>query len=163
MALEMFLKVDGVDGGTRNYQHRGWADITSWDWHLDRVAAANAAPVLRMNRITVTKPIGRESAAMMRLFTEGTTIKRAEISAIPVVGKREAVQKILGITMENIRIASIHTGGALDDGVFSEQLVLAFARVTYDYYQHGAPSAAGAAGDTDKFEFTWDMNAKPPA
>ena len=38
MALEMFLKIDGVVGGTRNYQHKGWSDMLSWNWNLERVA-----------------------------------------------------------------------------------------------------------------------------
>lgn len=55
MALEMFLKMDGVVGGTRNYQHKGWSDMLSWNWNLECVAdnAGGDRPCVNMNQITI--------------------------------------------------------------------------------------------------------------
>ena len=42
MSLEIFLKLDGVVGGTRNYQHKGWADLRVTDIRTDGGAEDNA-------------------------------------------------------------------------------------------------------------------------
>ncbi|BAN98234.1 Hcp1 protein [Plautia stali symbiont] len=32
MAIDMFLKVDGVTGKSKDSNHTGWTDITSFSW-----------------------------------------------------------------------------------------------------------------------------------
>ena len=117
MALEMFLKIDGVVGGTRNYQHKGWSDMLSWNWNLERVGdnAGGNQPCANMNQITVLKAIGKESAALLQLFAEQKKISTVEISAMPVVGKREASQKYLSIVMEDVRLCAMRTDGEADE------------------------------------------------
>lgn len=32
MAIDMFMKVDGVTGESKDSNHTGWTDITSFSW-----------------------------------------------------------------------------------------------------------------------------------
>jgi len=160
MALEMFLKIDGVDGGTRNYQHKGWADMLSWNWNLERTPTdltATSEPGVSMNQITILKSIGKESSALLRLFVDQTPIKLVEISVMPVVGKREAQLKYLSIVMEDVLITAIRTDGEAEESFFRERLILEFSKVKYEIYHHsaGGPND-GAATKVENFTFDWD-------
>ena len=61
MAVEMFLRMDGITGGSRNYHHKGWAEVLSWSWGLEHVnSGAQTGPdnTLRMDELSLTKAIG---------------------------------------------------------------------------------------------------------
>lgn len=164
MPLEMFLKIDGVEGGTRNYQHKGWADMLSWNWNLERRSAAAEQACTGMNQITILKAIGRESSALLRLFAEQTPIKAVEISVMPIVGKRELLQKYLSIVMRDVRIKSMRTDGEAEENFFRERLVLEFEKITYEIYHHAAslPNSGAAAAGPENFVFAWDLTANLP-
>jgi type VI secretion system secreted protein Hcp len=161
MALEMFLRIDGVVGGSRNYQHKGWADMLSWNWNLEHSPQKSAADSLKcenMNQITVLKALGKESAAVLKLFAEKTPISAVEISVMPVVGKRESAQKYLSIVMEDVIISSVRTDGEAEENFFRERLILTFGKINYEFFQYAAtdPGAANSAGES--FSFGWDLN-----
>ena len=161
MSLEIFLKLDGVVGGTRNYLHKGWADVLSWHWALEASASNASAPCAGMNRLTVLKLIGPESPALLRLFVEQTPIKTAAISAIPLVGKREKAQQYVSIAMEDVRVVNIRTEGEAEDNAFRETMTLEFGRIGYETFNHavGDPNSPAVAADPlEKFEFRWDMS-----
>jgi type VI protein secretion system component Hcp len=160
MSLEIFLKLDGVVGGTRNYQHKGWADLLSWHWALATGAANDALPCAGMNRLTVKKLVGPESPAIVRLFVEQTLIPSAEISAIPQVGKREKAQQYVSLAMEDVRVTDIRTDGDAEDNVFTETVSLQFGKIRYETFNHavGDPNATVVNTDPKEiFEFRWDM------
>lgn len=160
MSLEIFLKLDGVAGGTRNYQHKGWADVLSWTWALEPGASDTATPCAGMNRLTVVKLTGPESPVLLRLFVEQTPIKSAEISVIPLVGKREKAQQYLSIAMEDVRVTNIRAEGVAEESAFRETMTLQFGKIRYETYSHTAsdPNAPTAVvAGTEKFEFRWDM------
>ena len=164
MALEMFLKIDGVDGGTRNYQHKGWADMLSWNCNLERTPedlAANGEPCASMNQITILKAIGKESTTLLRLFVDQTPIKLVEVSVIPVVGKREALLKYMSIVMEDVRITAMRTDGEAEENFFRERLVLKFGKMKYEVYHHSArdPNDAASGAKVENFTFSWDLAA----
>ena len=161
MSLEIFLKLDGVVGGTRNYQHKGWADLLSWNWAMEPGVANDSGPCAGMNRLTVLKLIGPESPALLRLFVEQTLIKSAEISAIPLVGKREKAHQYVSLAMEGVRVTNIRTEAEAEDNAFRETLALQFGKIRYETYNQVAsdPNAPAAAADPkEKFEFRWDMD-----
>ncbi len=161
MSLEIFLKLDGVVGGTRNYQHKGWADLLSWRWALENGTTDGASPCAGMNHLSVLKLTGPESPALLRLFAQQTLIKSAEISAIPLVGKREKAQQYVSIAMEDVRVVNIRTEGEAEDNAFRETITLKFGKIRYETFNHpaGDPNAAAVVDDAkEKFEFSWDMD-----
>lgn len=160
MSVEMFLRLDGVTGGSRNYQHRGWADLVAWRWNLDQAvatAAGGAGAGVQMNEIVLDKHVGVESTDLMRLFAEGATVPKAEISVVPVVGKRDAPQKYLAITLEDVTVRSLRTSGSVEDPVFKETLTLRFARVRYEFHHYTDQVQSGGAPAMTSYAFTWNL------
>jgi type VI secretion system secreted protein Hcp len=162
MAVEMFLKMDGITGGSKNYDHNGWADVISWGWGL--VSNRNTSKVndndkTSFREIAITKRIGMESAAIMLLYAQGKTIQFAELDIIPVVAKREAKQKYLSIRMEDILVKSIITGGNSSEGLFNENIILLFNKIRFEYNAHTAASVEnpGVGATSIDYKFGWDI------
>ncbi len=159
MAVEIFLRIDGVNGGSRNYYHKGWSDVVSWKWTLATLPAPGET-TLEVDRIQVIKRIGMDSPGIMSLLAEGRVVPKVELDMVPVVGKREAQQKLMGVVMEDVRIAGIATGGSADDAFFTEELTLRFQRVRFEYNQYSEATPDAASGAAETYGFNWDA-AKP--
>ena len=158
MSVEIFLKLDGIYGGTRNFNHKGWSDVTSWSWELQSNRSStqkSEGDKTGFRQMTIVKRIGMESADIMSLFAEGRTIASADMVIVPVVTKREAKQKYLSIHMEDVRVKSIVTGGNAAEEFFNETVVLLFARVRYDFSVNATLGSDMPAGE---FRFAWDIN-----
>lgn len=160
MAIEMFLRVDGVAAGSRNFQHKGWAEVSSWQWGIERQArTANDGPnnATNSNEISVIKPIGMDSTALMRLFAEGALINEVDLSIVPVSGKRGAQQKYLDIKLQDVIIKSISTGGSEEENFLKETITLSFDKVDYTYHQYADPGSDGKTGALQSYAFKWDL------
>lgn len=159
MPVEIFLKMDGVTGESRNFQHKGWADVMSWTWAItsnrstpQQAANENAS----FNEISLIKRIGRDSTEMMKLFAAREVVPHAELSIMPVVSKKEAKQKYLHLYMEDVVIKSIVTGGSCEEEFFKERVTLLFDRIRFEYNQHAALGVDELSVD---HVFGWDISA----
>lgn len=162
MPVEMFLKLDGITGGTRNFNHKGWADLISWGWDLQ--SNRNASRLVEgektaFKQMSIVKRIGMDSPDIMSMFVQGGIIASAEIDVLPIVSRREARQKYLSIRMEEVRVRSIVTGGNAAEEFFIETIVLLFGRIHYEFSVNKVPDSDVAAAD---YRFAWDIaNNKP--
>ncbi len=157
MAVEILLRVDGVKGGSLNSNHRGWSDALSYRWLLNHDAGSSGR--IQMNEIVIVKPVGVESTVLMTLFAAQTVIESVELNIIPVLGKREAPMKYLSMILKNVQIASISTGGAIEENVFKETVTLRFGSVKYEshHYAEASPNSTVRAAVSHAFE--WDHAA----
>src|SRR5687767_5186210 len=121
MPVEMYLKLDGVTGGSKNFTFKGCADVTSWGWELDSnrcTSQLSEGDKTAYRQISIVKRIGMDSPEIMSLYVQGKTIPFADLTVIPVVSKREARQKYLSIHMEDVLVKSIVTGGNSSEEFF---------------------------------------------
>lgn len=163
MSTEMFLRLDGIEGASRNYAHKGWMEIRAWNWGLQRVRKTapdgkGTREVLSMNRITVTKAVSIETPLLMGLMM-GRKPCAAEISAIPQVGKRETAPKILHMALENVLVQSIDTGIDINQEESLETLVLFFTKVKFEHYLHTKEVRGGEDASTEMQSFEWEAGA----
>ena len=115
---------------------------------------------LNMNRISIIKPVGLESATLMQLLTDRTVVSSAEISVAPVVGKREAQQKLIGVEFENVLVQSIDTGATIDEEAFCETVVICFGKVKYQYTHNIAAIQGGAEASAETRTFEHNLSTK---
>ncbi|NNM00619.1 MAG: type VI secretion system tube protein Hcp [Gammaproteobacteria bacterium] len=158
MAIELFLRLDGVTGGARNFAHRGWCDVLSWHWDLQRIG-----DIASLNELEVVKPVGLDSPALVQRLVEKTVIPKAQFSAVPTVGKREAAQKYLEMSLEDVTIQSIQGGGSTEDSLFTETVRLSFSRIHYELHQHTMATPGGSEASTESLAFDWNNTASAPA
>ena len=160
MSVEMFLKLDGVAGGSRNYDHKGWSDVVSWGWGM--VSNRNSAQVTDADKtsfkeISISKRIGIDSTAIMLLYAQGKTIQYADLDIIPLVAKREVKQKYLSMHMEDVVVKSIITGGNVNDELFNENIILLFSRIRFEFNLPTITNAENAERTAADYSFAWDI------
>ena len=160
MAVEMFLRIDGITGGSKNFYHKGWSDMSSWKWGMasTRTAAqATTSAATSFNQISLIKPVGMDSAAIMSLYAEGRIAAKGEINVVPVVTKREAQVKYVSILMEDLMIKSIDVGGSVDDNQITETITLLFGKIKFDFNQYGDAGPDTAAAESVSHSFAWNV------
>lgn len=160
MALQMFMKMDGVTGESSSFQHKGWFEVLSWNWGMTsnrRSAKEVDDERTSLNEMSVVKPVGIDSAEIRLLFAQGKRIPNVEFSVTPVVGKREAEAKYVFIRMEDVVIKSIVIGGGKEENFFKEHITLLFDRIRFEYSK-GTPAANNSPGvATVDYDFGWSV------
>lgn len=161
MSVEMYLKIDGVTGGSKDYSHKGWSDVLSWGWAM--VSNRSSAHVTDNDKtsfkeISIVKKIGRDSAAIMLLYAQGKVVPYADLAIIPIVAKREAKQKYLSIRMEDVLVKSIITGGNNTEDAFSENIILLFDKIRFEYSVNAMSGGGNPSHDASDYNFAWDIS-----
>jgi type VI secretion system secreted protein Hcp len=161
MPVEMYLKLDGVTGGTKNFTYKGWSDVISLGWGL--VSNRNSAHVAdndltSFKEISISKRIGSDTAAIMQLYAQGKTVPYAEINVLPILTKKEGKQKYLTIRMEDVLVKSIIIGGTSEEDFFNEKIILLFSRIMFEYNLHTAATPEHTKGTNVEYSFAWDID-----
>lgn len=162
MSLQMFMKIDGVTGSSKNYKYKGWMEVLSWNWGMTsnrKVIHNGADATTSLNELSVIKPVGMESPDIRLLFAQGKLIPEIEFCIIPVVAKRQAAEKYVDIKLEGILIKSIVTGGSVEDTFFKEHITLLFDKINFEYSQHEEPGDNVKSIHGTDFHFRWDVSA----
>src|SRR5438552_3860891 len=159
MAVDMFLKLDGIKGESKDHKHGGEIHIESFSWGLSQTGAhgtggGGGAGKVSVHDVSVTKFVDKSSADLMLACCSGKHIKDGLITV------RKAGEKpleYLKIKLEDILISGYQTAGHGSD-LLTENVTLNFARFHVDYQEQkpdGSGSPAGAMG--------WDVKSNTKA
>lgn len=76
-----FIKFDGVDGESRDKDHKGWIEITSVSQGMAaRDAASGMATGKRQHKpVTITKPIDKASPVLAKALASGSPLSNVKI------------------------------------------------------------------------------------
>ena len=160
MALLMNMKIDGVLGDSKNYQHKGWCEVLSWNWGMTsnrKATNGKEGDKTSLNELSVIKSIGIDSAIIRSFFAQGKIIPGIDFSIIPSVGKKEIQTKYIDIRLEDVIIKSIVTGGSIDDNFFKEHITLLFDRIRFEYSINPVRDAEDADSVTVN-GFNWNIS-----
>lgn len=158
MPVDMFLKLDGVTGGTKNHSYKGWSDVNSYGWGMVSNRSSSTVTdkdTTSFKEISVSKKVGTDSTAIMLLYAQGKTIDFAELKVVPISSKKSDKPKYLTLHMEDVLIKSIITGGESSEDFFNEKIILLFSRVKYEY---NAPVNLSAQVTEEKTEYNFDWD-----
>ena len=150
-AVDMFLKIEGVDGEATTTTHKGWIDIQSWSWGVSQTATAGAGGGATAGRltghVTLIKRIDKATPLLFKRCSDGTVLPLATVE----LARSGGGQTYLKYEMKEVIVSSIAHGDLDGDGVPDEEIKLDFTGVTLTYTQLdasgkplGQTSAAGA-------------------
>ena len=156
MAVDQFLKLDGIDGESHDSKHKNTIDVLAWSWGMSQsgtthMGAGGGAGKVNVNDISVTKYIDKSSPALMIHTSNGKHIPKALLTV------RKAGEKpleYLKIEMEDIMITSVSTGGSGGEDRLTENITLNFSKVKVMYTEQAKDGSKGAAP-----EYSWDIAA----
>ncbi|MFC5607028.1 Hcp family type VI secretion system effector [Variovorax soli] len=156
MAVDMFIKIADIEGESSDAKHKKEIDVLAWSWGLSQSGTAHmgggaGAGKVNVQDLSFTKYIDSASHALILHCSNGKHIKEATL----VVRKAgESPLEYIKITLSDLIVSSISTGGSGGEDRLTENVTLNFAKFKYEYTpqkKDGTGEAAKTAG--------WDIAA----
>jgi type VI secretion system secreted protein Hcp len=147
MAVDMFIKIDTVDGESRDKAHKKEIDVLAWSWGMSNSGSAHVgggagAGKVNVQDLSFTKWVDVSTPKLALACCDGKHFANATL----VVRKAgEKPVEYIKIKMEEVLITSISTGGSGGEDRLTENVTLNFAKVSLDYVPQDEKGAAGTA------------------
>ena len=155
MAVDYFLKLDGVRGGSTDAKHKDEIELLSFSFAASQPGGVGAgggggAGKVQITDLACTAVTGRAGPQLFQLCAEGKHVKQALLT---VRKPGRTPFEFLKIKLEDILVSSYAVGGAETDGPH-DAFSLDFKRITYDF----VPQKPDGSADTPVHS-GWDLVA----
>ena len=164
MAVDMFLKIDTVDGETidKVFSKDKAIDVLAWSWGgsnsgTTHQGGGGGGGKSNFQDMSITKYLDTASPVLLMACADGTHFTKAKLTVRKAGGK--APVEYFKIEMDEVLITSLSTGGSGGEDRLTENVSLNFAKFSV-YYTPQAPD--GTAG-TEIGPNTWDISANATA
>jgi type VI secretion system secreted protein Hcp len=151
MAVDMFIKIKGIDGESSDAKHAKEIDVLAWSWGLTQsgnfhVGGGGGSGKVNAQDLSITKYVDASSNALQLACCAGTHIPEATL----VVRKAgDKPLEYIKITLTDVLISSVSMGGSGGEDRLTENVSIHFGKYKYDYVpqkKDGTGEAAKAAG-----------------
>jgi type VI secretion system secreted protein Hcp len=154
---DYFLKIEGIDGESKDPAHAGQIDILSWSWGVSQTSASGMGSAgagtgkVSFSDFHITKTIDKSSPKLADALASGQHIPTVELTV------RKAGDKPLEyikITMTDCIISSYSAvgGGSGAGDLPMESISFNFGKIEFNYVPQNTD---GTAGDT--IHMGWDL------
>jgi len=157
MSVDMFLKIDGVDGESSDDKHKGEVDVLAWSWgatqsgttHMGQGGGGGKAS---FQDVSVTKYVDKASAKILEHVASGKHIKELILTVRKASGDKPL--EYVKLTMKDAMITSVSTGGSGGEDRLTENITINFPKYEYEY----VPQKPDGSGDSP-LKSGWDIAA----
>jgi type VI secretion system secreted protein Hcp len=147
MAVDMFIKIGDIKGESSDAAHKESIDVLAWSWGMSQSGSAHVgggagSGKVNVQDLSITKYVDKGTTALMLASCKGTHIPKAVLTV------RKAGDKPLEyikVTLEDVIVSSISTGGSGGEDRLTENVTLNFAKFKVEYTPQDAKGGGGAA------------------
>jgi len=159
MAADMFLVLDGAKGESRDDTYKDEIDVLAWSWGASQsgtmhTGGGGGAGKVNMQDLSVTKWVDKASPILFQKVASGKHFPKAKL--ICRKAGDNPVEYIV-MTMEEVLISSVSTGGSGGEDTLTENISLNFSKIKFKYTPQ--TQVGGAAADNEP---GWDIAANTP-
>jgi type VI secretion system secreted protein Hcp len=145
MTVDVFLKLDDVKGESVDSKHKDEMDLLSWSWGMSQSGTTHSgggggAGKVSVHDLSVTKYIDKASPTLQLSCCNGKHFKEGLLT---VRKAGEHPLEYLKITMKEILVTSVTTGGSGGEDRLTENVSLNFAEFKTEY----TPQKPDGSGD----------------
>jgi type VI secretion system secreted protein Hcp len=161
MAVDMFLVFDEgakIKGETQDkeYKKHGGIDVLAWSWGMSQsgtthMGSGGGAGKANFQDLSFTHYVDMASADLLYASASGKHLDKATLT-VRKAGENPLEYIIL--TMDEVIVTSISTGGSGGEDRLTENVTLNFAKVKVEYKEQTKTGVKGGQG-----QFTWDIAA----
>jgi len=162
-APEMFLKIQGLNGESTDFEYRDWSEIISFSWSVKQPAGsagglgqggAGSSERADFSDFTVAKAVDKLSPTLVVYCARGQHIKEVKVSIRRPIEK----QRLYQITLEDAVVSGVSQvaqPGGFAGWLPVESVSFTYSKIRFEYTEcdHTTSRAKGAhRGD-------WDLKA----
>jgi type VI secretion system secreted protein Hcp len=152
-AVDMFLKIEGVDGESADSRHRGWIDVLSVDWDVTRpsgsTAGARTSAPATFGGLTVSKTVDKSSPSLYLACADGRHVRQATLVAYRA---GESARPYYEIVLTDVMVTAVGVSGGPTEDALTEYVTLNFRQVQWTY----TPMDASGRG-RGQVTTSWDI------
>jgi type VI secretion system secreted protein Hcp len=154
MAVDMFMKIGDVKGESKDDKHEGEIDVLAWSWGMSQsgtthLGTGGGAGKVSVQDISFTKYIDKSSMNLIIACCNGKHYPEAKLT---VRKAGETPLEYLTITMKDVLVSAVSTGGSGGEDRLTENVTLNFGQFIAEY----KPQKADGSGDAGIFA-KWDI------
>lgn len=156
MAVDMFLKLNGIEGEAQDDKHAKEIDVLAWSWGASQsgtthMGAGGGGGKANIQDLSFTHYIDSATHTLLQRTFDGKHIPDGTL----VVRKAGGTPlDYLIIKMTDVMVTSVSTGGSGGEDRLTENVTLNFAKVEVDYI----PQKPDGSGEAAK-QAGWDIAA----
>lgn len=155
MAVDQFIKIGDIEGESQDDAHGSEIDILSWSWGMSQSGTMHAGSgggggKVSIQDVSITKNVDKATPILMKACSDGTQFPEAVLT-VRKAGTNPL--EYLIVTMKNVIVTSISTGGSGGEDLITENTTLNFAEVSVDYQ----PQAADGSPEGGAITYGWNI------
>lgn len=100
MAIDMYLKVDGVTGESNDSNHKNWIDVLSFSWAAEQpgnmsVGGGGGAGKVNFQDLSVQALIDKATPAVLKFCASGKHVAKVELSICKAGGSQIEYSRVV--------------------------------------------------------------------
>jgi len=161
MAIDIFIKIDGIPGESTDREHKDEIEVSSYSWGESNTGAhafggGGGAGKVSMQDLHFTTSVSKASPSLMLHCATGQHIKNA-ILTVRKAGSEGGGFDFLKITLTDVLISSFQESGSEGGDLPQESISMVYGTIKVEYKQQKPDGSAGAVFD---FGFNLKLNKK---
>jgi type VI secretion system secreted protein Hcp len=149
LAVDYFLKIDGIPGESKDSKHKDEIDVEAWSWgEVNPVQHGGGSGVgagkVQMQDFNFTARFSKASPNLMLACASGKHLKSAVLSARRGGDKTQA--EFLTFSLSDVLVSSYQTAGAEAGDVGpADSVSLNFSKIQIEYKEQKADGSLGGS------------------
>ena len=135
MAIDMFMKVEGVNGESKDSNHKDWTNIESFD------GGGGGAGKVNFNDLTVVAAIDKAAPTILKNCATGQHLSKVEISVCKAGGEQIEYSRT---TLEDVLVTGVKFIGVQDNDALKMRYSFQAAKVKNQYWEQTDKGSKGA-------------------
>jgi type VI secretion system secreted protein Hcp len=157
MAVDMFLKLDGVTGESKDAAHTDEIDVLAWSWGLSQSGTTHSgggggAGKANVQDLSITKWVDNATPTLMQFLLQGHHTAKGKLTIRKAGG--DAPLEYITLDLEEIIVTSVSTGGSGGEDRLTENISLNFRKFTFTYSKQ-----SDTGGQAKQVPVSWDIAA----
>lgn len=149
MAIDMFMKIDGAGGESKNSNHTGWTDIDYFSWSVSQpnsVATGGGAGAGKadFHDVSVMASVDRCYPAALNHCATGKHLGRVDLSVCKAGGQQVEFKHI---SLTDVLVTRVNVRGADDSGTVKVHYFFQAAAVEVEYWEQTNQGGRGSSSE----------------
>lgn len=145
-AVDYFLKIDGIDGESKDKEFKNHIQIDSWSWSSQQGGTMSAgggggAGKVQMQDFHFTMQMCKATPKLFLHCCNGKHVPKAELNARKAGGDQ---QKYLKVTFSDLLVSSYNVSGSGEGAPIPvDQISLNYSKIEYEYKEQQKDGTLG--------------------